>query len=144
MARVFAYERASRGDAAVSELRSLLRQRPGDAVIENALGYTLADQGRHLDEARTLVSSSLEQMPDNAAVLDSMGWVLFRKGRHAEALEYLERARRQGDDAEIDLHLGEVQWAMGDEAGARKTWQEALERHPDADVLKERLERAGP
>ena len=144
MARVFAYERASRGDAAVSELRSLLRQRPGDAVIENALGYTLADQGRHLDEARTLVSSSLEQMPDNAAVLDSMGWVLFRKGKYAEALDYLERARRQGDDAEIDLHLGEVQWAMGDEAGARKTWQEALERHPDADVLKERLERAGP
>jgi tetratricopeptide (TPR) repeat protein len=144
MARVFAYERASREDAAVSELRALLRQRPGDAVVENALGYTLADQGKQLDEASQLVASALEHMPDSAAVLDSMGWVLFRRGKHAEALDYLERARRQGDDAEIDLHLGEVKWAMGDKAGARRTWQEALERRPDSTLLKERLERAGP
>lgn len=144
MARVFAYERVARNDAAVNELRGLLRQRPGDPVVENALGYTLADQGRQLDEAGRLVASALEQMPDSAAVLDSMGWVLFRRGKTAEALEYLERARRQGDDAEIDLHLGEVQWALGDKAGARKTWQEALERHPDAKTLEQRLERAGP
>jgi predicted negative regulator of RcsB-dependent stress response len=49
-----------------------------------------------------------------------------------------------GDDAELDLHLGEVQWALGDKAAARRTWQEGLERRPDAELLKERLERAGP
>jgi Flp pilus assembly protein TadD len=144
MARVFAYERAGHGDAAVRDLRQLLRERPGDAVVQNALGYSLADQNRQLDEAHDLIAAALAQTPDSAAVLDSMGWVLFRKGRSAEALPYLERARQSGDDAELDLHLGEVQWALGDHAAARKTWQEGLERRPDATELKERLERAGP
>jgi tetratricopeptide (TPR) repeat protein len=144
MARVFAFERAGRDDAAVRELRDLLRERPGDGMVQNALGYTLADAGRELDEAHSLIAAALAQTPDSAAVLDSMGWVLFRQGRPAEALPYLERARELGDDAELDLHLGEVQWALGDKAAARRTWQEGLERRPDAELLKERLERAGP
>jgi len=143
MARVFAYERAGNSDAAIRDLRNLLRERPGDAVVQNALGYTLADRGRNLDEAATLVAAALEQTPDSAAVIDSMGWVLFRQGRLQEALTHLQRARELGDDPEIDLHLGEVQWALGEQATARQTWQQGLERRPDDARLKERLERAG-
>lgn len=144
MARVFAYERVGRHDAAVKELRRLLDERPGDAVLQNALGYTLADQDRQLTEAQGLVSAALAQMPDSAAVLDSMGWVLYRQGRLPEALKYLERAGDLGEESEIQLHLGEVQWAMGDRDAARATWQRALERQPESKQLKERLERAGP
>ena len=143
MARVFAYERLGRHDAAIKELRRMLAERPGDAVLENALGYTLADQDRHLDEAQRLIGAALTQMPDSAAVLDSMGWLLFRQGRLPEALKYLQRASDLGEEAEIDLHLGEVQWAMGDRDAARTTWRQALERQPDNEELKERLERAG-
>ena len=144
MARVFAYERASKPEAAIRELRKLLKDRPEDAVVQNALGYTLADRGQSLDEAAALVGAALARTPDSAAVLDSMGWVRFRQGRFAEALEYLVRARDLGDDAEIDLHLGEVQWALGNRDEARKTWQDALQRHPENARLRERLERAGP
>jgi len=144
MARVFAYERMGRSDAAIRDLRRLLADRPGDAVVQNALGYTLADRNRQLDEAAALVSAALVQMPDSSAVLDSMGWVAFRQGRLQEAVKYLERARDLGEDVEIDLHLGEVQWALGDQATARKTWQDALERRPDDARLKQRLEQAGP
>ena len=144
MARVFAYERSGRGDEAIRELRQLLRDRPGDAVVQNALGYTLADHDRQLDEAHALIAAALEQTPDNAPVLDSMGWVLFRQGRLSEALGFLQRARERGDDPEIDLHLGEVQWALGDQESARATWQQALERSPGDRRLKERLERAQP
>ena len=144
MARVFAYERASKPEAAIRELRKLLKDRPEDAVVQNALGYTLADRGQSLDEAAALVGAALAQTPDSAAVLDSMGWVRFRQGRFAEALEYLVRARDLGDDAEIDLHLGEVQWALGNRDEARKSWQDALQRHPENARLRERLERAGP
>ena len=145
MARVFAYERIGRTDDSIRDLRQLLRERPGDAVVQNALGYTLADHGKSLDEAATLVAASLAQTPDSAAVLDSMGWVLYRQGKAQEALPYLVRANELGDgEAELDLHLGEVQWALGDQAAARATWQKALERHPDDKLLKERLERAGP
>jgi tetratricopeptide (TPR) repeat protein len=144
MTRVFAYERAGKFDAAVRELRQLLVERPGDATVQNALGYTLADRNRSLDEAATLITAALEQMPDSPAVLDSKGWVLFRQGRATEALPYLQRAGEMGDDVEIVLHLGEVQWALGAKADARATWQAGLERHPDDARLKERLERARP
>lgn len=143
MARVFAFERADRPEAAIRELKQLLRERPGDAVVQNALGYTLADHDRDLEEAESLIRAALRQTPDSAAVLDSMGWVLFRQDRLEAAAEYLERARLLGDDPEIDLHLGEVQWARGDREAARRTWQEALERRPDDVRLKERLEQAG-
>jgi tetratricopeptide (TPR) repeat protein len=144
MTRVFAYERAGKSDAAVRELRQLLAERPGDATVQNALGYSLADRNRSLAEASTLVAAALEQMPDSPAVLDSMGWVLYRQNRTAEALQYLQRAAKLGDDVEIVLHLGEVQWALGDHSAARATWQSGLERHPDDVRLKERLERARP
>jgi tetratricopeptide (TPR) repeat protein len=144
MSRVFAYERGGDADAAIRDLRKLLRDRPGDATVQNALGYTLADHDRSLEEAHALIVAALAQTPDNAAVLDSMGWVLFRQGRLPEALEYLQRADALGDDAEIDLHLGEVQWALGDREAARTTWQRALEAYPNDIRLKERLERAQP
>jgi Tfp pilus assembly protein PilF len=141
---VFLYERTGKVDAAVRDLRAMLEERPGDAIVQNALGYTLADHGRQLEEAHALVTAALAQSPDSAAVLDSMGWVLFRQGKSAEALGYLQRASDVGKDPEIDLHKGEVQWAMGDQAGARKTWAAALERSPENQKLQERLHRAGP
>jgi tetratricopeptide (TPR) repeat protein len=144
MARVFAYERAGKADASVRDLRKLLADRPGDPVVQNALGFTLADHNQQLAEAHSLVAAALTQMPDSAAVLDSMGWVLYRQKQYPQALEHLKRAQELADDAEIELHLGEVQWAMGDKAGARKTWQDALAKHPDDPHVKERLERAGP
>jgi Tfp pilus assembly protein PilF len=142
--RVFLYERTGKDDAAVRDLRALLAERPGDAAVQNALGYTLADRGRQLDEAQTLLTAALAQSPDSAAILDSMGWLLHRQGKQAEALTYLQRSRALGSDPEIDLHVGEVQWALGDQAAARKTWQDALAKYPANKLLQERLERAGP
>ena len=144
MSRVFFYERTGKNEAAVRELRELLRERPGDAQLQNALGYTLADTGHDLGEARKRIVAALGQMPDNGATLDSMGWLLFREGKYDESLGYLQRAAKIASDPEIDLHIGEVQWAMGEQSAARATWQAALERAPDNDELRQRLERAGP
>jgi tetratricopeptide (TPR) repeat protein len=143
MSRVFAYERDGKGDSAVRDLRELLEDRPGDPVVQNALGYTLADQNRQLPEAQALIEAALAQMPDSAAVLDSMGWVLHRQKLNEQALGYLKRAFELGDDAEIAVHLGDVQWAMGDKAAARATWQEAIKRHPGNELLEKRLARQG-
>jgi len=143
LSRVFAFERLGRGDASVRELRKLLAERPGDPIVQNALGYTLADQDRDLGEARALVTAALTQTPDSPAVMDSMGWVLYREKDYAQAARYLERALARDDDPEINLHLGEVQWAMGDRDAARKTWKEALGRHPGNKALEKRVARAG-
>jgi tetratricopeptide (TPR) repeat protein len=144
MARVFAYERAGKVDASIKDMRQLLADRPGDPVVQNALGYTLADHDRQLDEAQSLLTAALAQMPDSSAVLDSMGWLLYRQKNYEQAIAYLQRARDLGDEAEIEVHLGDAQWASGDKAAARKTWQAALERFPGSLELKERLARPLP
>jgi len=141
--RAFFLERTGKQDAAIRDLRALLAERPGDSHIQNALGYTLADRNRNLAEARQLLTAALAQSPDSAALLDSMGWLLYREGQYPEALAYLQRAAESGSDPEIHLHIGEVQWAMGDQAAARKTWAAALEEAPENDKLRQRIERAG-
>jgi tetratricopeptide (TPR) repeat protein len=142
--RAFFLERTGKQDAAIRDLRALLAERPGDSHIQNALGYTLADRNRNLAEARQLLTAALAQSPDSAAMLDSMGWLLYREGQFPEALAYLQRAAESGSDPEIDLHIGEVQWAMGDQAAARKTWAAALEDAPENEKLRLRIQRAGP
>ena len=142
--RAFFLERTGKEEAAIRDLRALLAERPGDAHVQNALGYTLVDHGRNLPEARGLITAALAQSPDNAATLDSMGWLLYKEGKYTEALDYLKRANESGADPEIDLHMGEVQWAMGDQKAARETWKAALLKAPEDKRLRERLERAGP
>ena len=144
MARVFLLERTDRVDASVKELRQLLKERPGDPRHPERARLHARRSHASYDEAHGLIESALVQTPDSAAVLDSMGWVLYRQERPQEALPYLKRARELASDPEIDLHLGEVLWATGEQDEARKTWQAALERSPEFEKLRERLERAGP
>lgn len=133
--RAVMLERAGRSREAIRGFEALLRDRPDDPSIQNALGYTLADRNRQLDRAEKLLRQAVAGMPDNAAVIDSVGWVLFRRGKAAEALPLLERAYRLGRDPEIAAHLGEVLWALGRQGEARAVWARSLARYPDSDAL---------
>jgi tetratricopeptide (TPR) repeat protein len=117
-------------DAALAELRGVLRVRPLDPTAENALGFTLADHSRSLPEAETLIRAALADKPDSAAIRDSLGWVLYRRGQSAAAVDWLKRAYAGEPDPEIAAHLGEAEWASGDQAAAQATWRAALERSP--------------
>lgn len=139
--RAFVLERAGRVDAAISELRAVAKRRPEDAAALNALGYTLAEHDRSLPEAERLIRAALERRPDSAAIQDSLGWVLHRRGRSQEAMAWLQRAYAAEPDPEIAAHLGEVQWVLGDRAGAERTWRTALEKTPGSRPLQEALER---
>jgi hypothetical protein len=47
-------------------------------------------------------------------------------------------------DSEIAAHLGEVMWAMGDQAAARALWASARKASPDDPVLEETVRRYLP
>jgi tetratricopeptide (TPR) repeat protein len=140
-ARIFQLESADKVDEAIADLRKLVADRPGDPAATNALGYTLVDRTRHHKEGLQLIESALAETPDSGAVLDSMGWALFRVGRHQDALGYLEHAKRRINDPEVDLHLGEVLVALNRKDDARDLWQKAIERYPDNDQIKQRLQK---
>jgi tetratricopeptide (TPR) repeat protein len=125
----------------VRNFESLLKDRPEDASLLNALGYSLADRNQKLPRAEQLIRKALQVSPDNPAFLDSLGWVRFRRGDVAGALPYLERAYRIFPDPEIASHWGELLWASGKQSEARALWARSLARSPDSKPLRATIER---
>jgi tetratricopeptide (TPR) repeat protein len=128
-------EKLGRMDVVEANLRRVITLRPDSAHAYNALGYSFADRGIRLDEARTLIAKAHELAPEDPFIMDSMGWVLFKQGDLQGALDYLRRAYALRADAEIAAHLGEVLWLLDRRDEARSAWADAAKRHPDNEVL---------
>ncbi len=122
-------------------LRRVMQLKPDHQHAYNALGYSLADRGLRLEEARALIVKALELAPGDPFITDSLGWVEFRLGRHQEALRLLQKAYRTRADAEIAAHLGEVMWTLGQHEQARQVWREGLRTAPDNTTLRNTLQR---
>jgi tetratricopeptide (TPR) repeat protein len=134
-------DKAGQTRDSVRNFESLLKDRPDDASLLNALGYSLADRNQSLPRAETLIRKALAASPDNPAFLDSLGWVRFRRGDVAGALPHLERAYRIYPDPEIASHWGELLWVSGKQSEARALWARALARSPDSKPLRATIER---
>ena len=122
-------------------LRKALTQNADNANALNALGYSLADRGVRLDEARSLIDRALTLRPGDPYITDSLGWVEFRLGRLPEALRLLRQAYAARPDTEIAAHLGEVLWASGLRDEARRVFKEGRERDANNEVLREAIAR---
>jgi tetratricopeptide (TPR) repeat protein len=122
-------------------LRQLMAAKPEDPQAYNALGYSLADRGLRLPEARQLIEKALELTPNDPFIMDSLAWVAFRMGQNDEALRLLRSAFKQKPDAEIAAHLGEVLWITGQADEAKKIWREGMQLNSDNETLKTTLQR---
>lgn len=116
----------ARGEAVLQEV---LESDPDNTQANNDLGYLWADQGKNLEQARTMIQKALDAEPENPAYLDSMGWVLYRLGETDEAVEYLQKATRQkhGSDSTIYDHLGDALLNLDRKDEARAAFEKALE-----------------
>ncbi len=130
-----AAERMQKLDVMESELRKLINLKPDYAPAYNALGYSFADRNINLQEAHRLIEKALLLSPNDHYIMDSMGWVHYRMGSLDKALDYLQKAYTKQTDPEIAAHLGEVLWQKGKRDEAIKTWEEALQTHPNNEVL---------
>ncbi len=122
-------------------LRKVMVLKPDYHNAYNALGYSLADRGLRLDEAKQLIRKALDLVPGDPFITDSLAWVEFRQGNRAEALKLLKQAWATRPDTEIGAHLGEVLWVAGDKEEARRVWRESRGRDRSNDVLVETLKR---
>lgn len=136
-------EKAGKLDTMEQLLRQLIARQPQYHHAYNALGYSMAERGVQLEEAKQLILKALEYAPGDPFITDSLGWVEFRMGNKAEAKKHLEMAYQTRPDVEIAAHLGEVLWSLGDQDGARKVWKEGQRVSPDNETLKETLKRLG-
>jgi tetratricopeptide (TPR) repeat protein len=134
-------EKLGRFDEMEALLRRVIELKPDYHHAYNALGYSFADRNVRLPEAKELIERALKLAPGEPFIVDSLGWVEFRLGNLSEAAKLLRQAHTGRPDAEIAAHLGEVLWASGDQAEARRVWQEAMQRDPRNEALRETLDR---
>ena len=124
-------------------LRKLIAAKPDYHHAYNALGYSFAERGIHLDEARKLIETALSLAPGDPFITDSLAWVEYRAGNAARALELLASAFAVRKDADIAAHYGEVLWSAGERDRARAIWREGLRSNADNETLRETLKRLG-
>ncbi len=117
-------------------LQRIVREHADYQPALNALGYSLADQGRELRRARALIRRALRLSPGNPFVMDSLGWVEFRLGNPVLAQQLLEQAYDGRADPEIAAHLAQVLWRRGQRQRATELLHRAWLAAPrDAGVL---------
>ncbi|QIL81380.1 tetratricopeptide repeat protein [Diaphorobacter sp. HDW4A] len=124
-------------------LRKIIDRQPDYYHARNALGYSLADRGVQLEEAKTHIDAALTFAPEDPFILDSKGWVEFRLGNKQEAAQIFEKVFTQQQDAEIAAHYGEVLWSMGQQDKAREVWRKGRQSDPHNETLVETLKRLG-
>ena len=139
--RALLLEKSGAMQKALAAYRAVQTRFPKDAEAQNALGFSLADQGIELDHAKALVSEANQTLVGNPMVIDSMGWVEFKRGNLQEALAWLELAASLDPDPEIAAHLGEVYWQMGRRTQALMTWSQAYDKAAPHDTLVRTLAR---
>lgn len=130
--RGIAFERSHDWPKAEADFQRALEIAPDQPYVLNYLGYSWADQGMHLIQARQMLQRALELRPNDGAIIDSMGWVELRQGNTKAAINALEHAVEiQPEDASINGHLGDAYWAAGRKREAQFQWRRALTLKPD-------------
>ena len=134
-------EKLNRIDEMERLLRRVIELEPDHEHAYNALGFSLADRGLRLAEAKALIVRALELAPGEPFITDSLGWVEYRMGNLGEAIKQLKRAYQSRPDPEIAAHLGEVLWVSGQHEEARRILREGTSRDQANDVLRETVVR---
>jgi TPR repeat protein len=108
----------------------------GEINAKNNLAYSWIDSGRNIDQALTMLQDVLNVAPEEAAYLDSYGWALYQLRRYPEALHYLcDAAMRDPGHPEVQAHLGDAFWQLGETSQAVQQWQRALDLADRPDEL---------
>lgn len=131
------------GDYADMErlLRRIIAIKPDYHHAYNALGFSLAERGERLPEAKQLIQKALEYAPGDPFISDSLAWVEYKMGHRTEALRILQTAFKDRPDPEIAAHLGEVLWTLGQREQAQTIWREGLLLSADNETLLDTLKR---
>lgn len=126
-----AYDQLDRRAEAETLLIECIGQMPDSHRSLNFLAYLWAEENRELEKALAYSVRSLTHDPENAAYIDTLGWIYYRMGRYTEALQTVNKAYElAGEDAEILLHLGDIQAALGNTATAIAYWQKSVAINP--------------
>lgn len=122
------YSKMGFQDKAVECYRSALKADEDNLAVNNNYAYLLAVMGIDLKNALKMSFNCIENDPKNDTYLDTHAWVLFKLNDTKEALKFIRRALKYGEDdhAEILDHCGDILFASGKKKQALKFWNRAF------------------
>jgi tetratricopeptide (TPR) repeat protein len=106
---------------------TLLAANPKFTGALNNLAYLESEHLNQLEDAYEVAKRARALTPDSPAAADTLGWILFRRADYPSALVLLsEAATKLPADPTVHYHLGRAQIMLGNEAAARRAFQQAL------------------
>lgn len=118
-------------------LRTEQLARPNDPYMLNTLGYYLVSHTDQYEEAYRILARASSLAENDPYIRDSFGWARYKFGDLDVALEIIKSAKRElapDKHWEIEDHIGDIEWHLGNEDAARAAWTEALQIYPPAKV----------
>ncbi|MDB6126136.1 MAG: repeat-containing protein [Verrucomicrobia bacterium] len=127
MLRGVLYDQMKDFPKARESYEKVLAINPNFTAALNNVAYLYSEKFNEFDKAEDAAAKARELLPQEPHTADTYGWVLYRKHQYARALPLLaESAGKLPDSAEVQYHLGMVQYMLGDETAARGSLQRAL------------------
>ena len=143
--RAILYDGQEQWQAAIKDLKLLVKKHPNDPAYINALGYTMMVRSpEQLNKALALIEKAYQLDPTDPAIIDSLGWAYYLQGDLAQAQDLLSDAWQSLQDAEIGAHYGEVLWQQGKKTAALAIWREAMDLDPELPTLRHTLQQYAP
>lgn len=133
MALANALADADEVDEALRLIRTEALARPNDPYMLNTLGYFLVEHTDKYAEAYRVLARANALAPSDPYISDSYGWARFKLGDLEGARQYIEQSRHElapNVHWEIEDHLGDIYWYLGEKDAAREAWQAALNDYP--------------
>ncbi|MGV1099409.1 tetratricopeptide repeat protein [Thiovibrio sp. JS02] len=129
---LFLHHRMNDIPAALRQMEEVLKLDPEHAHALNYVGYSWADEGKNLDQAREYIEKAVSILPKDGFVRDSLGWVYYKLGEYAKAVEALEQAVGMSpEDPTIHEHLGDAHAKNNDYDGARDAYTKSIELYQE-------------
>ncbi|MDD6088719.1 MAG: tetratricopeptide repeat protein [Desulfovibrionaceae bacterium] len=138
-------DKIGRKEEAFAVMERILKANPDSYQALNYIGYSLAEQGRDLERALTLLKHAVSLRPDLSYILDSLAWAQLKSGQIDEAWSTIRKSVSLPDssDAVIWEHYGDIAFASGRVKEAVRGWKKALSLNPEnTGVLLEKIQSA--
>ena len=125
----------------------ILKVDPENWVALNNMAYILAEEGKDLDQALTMIQRAKQKQPNEPNISDTMGWIYIKKNLSDPAIQiYRELTAKDGSVSTWHYHLGMALYQRGDKVEAKKALAVALSKNPpmdEAGKIKELLAKIG-
>lgn len=127
---------------AAKQYEEAIKLRPDDATLHNNLGNTYRDL-RKYEEAAKQYEESIRIAPkqQNAYINLANVQIYSLKKTNDGLATYRKGIAAMPENQDIPLLLAVAQEQAGDKAGAKKTLQELIAKHPDNNAAKSNLDR---